>query len=93
MNRLLIAAGLTLAVTAVHAQEAPAPAAPATSQQEAEAQAATTGHSTTVYPGPHRYPAKERGKRAGDPPIIDHSADTLVVEPTVSSFTVAAPTP
>jgi hypothetical protein len=34
---------------------------------------------------------KERGKHAGDPPIIDHSMDTLVVEPTHSSITVTTP--
>jgi hypothetical protein len=106
MNRLLIAAGLALAVTAAHAQETPAPPAPPTSQQEgpapsapptspqeAEAAAATTGHSTTVYHGPHKYPMKEKGQRAGDPPIIDHSADTLVVEPTHSTITVSVASP
>jgi len=91
MNRLLIAAGLALAATAVHAQEGPYPKAPPTSQQEAQAAAATPGHSTTVYHGPHRYPMKEHGKSAGDPPVIDHSADTLVVEPTHSTVTITVP--
>ena len=94
MKTLLIAAGLVLATTAVHAQSGPAPSAPATSQQEAEAQATTKGHSTTVYHGPHRYPAKSKGK-AGDPPVIDHSMDTLIVEPPRSTITITviAPTP
>ena len=91
MKRLIIAAGLALAVTAVHGQEAPAPTAPPTapptSEQEAQAQAQTSGHTTQAYHGPHRYPAKTKG-RAGDPPIIDHSMDTLVVEPTHSTITI-----
>jgi hypothetical protein len=91
MKRLLISAGIALAAAAVHAQESPAPSAPATSQQEAEARASVTGHTDQVYHGPHRYPMKERGKHAGDPPIIDHSMDTLVVEPTHSSITVTTP--
>jgi hypothetical protein len=93
MNRLLIAAGLALAATAVQAQEGPAPSAPVTSQQEAQARASVSGHSDTVYHGPHRYPMKEKGKHPGDPPIIDHSADTLVVEPTHSTITVTVPSP
>lgn len=93
MKSLMIAAGIALATTAVHAQEGPAPPAPATSQQEAEARASVTGHSDTVYHGPHRYPMKQRGKHAGDPPIIDHSMDTLVVEPTHSTITILVPTP
>jgi hypothetical protein len=51
----------------------------------------STGHSTTVYHGPHRYPLHSRG-RAGDPPIIDHSDDTLPVEPTHSTITIMVPT-
>jgi len=93
VKRLVIAAGLALAVTAVHAQEGPAPSAPATSKQEAEARASVSGHTDMAYHGPHRYPMKEKGKHAGDPPIIDHSADTLVVEPTHSTITVTTPTP
>ena len=93
MKRMLIAAGIALAATAVHAQEGPAPSAPATSRQEAQARASVGGHSDQAYHGPHRYPMKERGKHAGDPPIIDHSMDTLVVEPTHSSITVITPTP
>lgn len=92
MNRLLIAAGLALAVTAVNAQDGPAPIAPPTSQEEAEAQARVSGHTTQVYHGPHRYPATTKG-RAGDPPIVDHSMDTLVVEPTRSTITITATTP
>jgi hypothetical protein len=92
MKRLLIAAGLVLAASAVHAQSGPAPAAPATSQQEAQARAAVSGHTPLVYHGPHRYPSKTRG-RAGDPPVIDHSMDTLVVEPTHSTITITVPSP
>jgi hypothetical protein len=51
----------------------------------------TSGMSTKVYHGPHRYPMREKGHRPGDPPIIDHSADTLIVEPTHSTVTVTAP--
>jgi hypothetical protein len=36
---------------------------------------------------------KEKGKHPGDPPIIDHSADTLVVEPTHSTITIITPSP
>jgi hypothetical protein len=93
MKRLLIAAGFALAASAVQAQQGPAPPAPATSQQEAEARASVRGHSDTVYHGPHRYPMKEKGKHPGDPPIIDHRADTLVVEPTHSTITIITPTP
>ena len=90
MKTLLIATGLALAATAAQAQEGPAPKAPPPSQQEAAAQASTTGHSTQVYHGPHRYPAKTKG-REGDPPVIDHSMDTLVVEPTSTTITIPAP--
>jgi hypothetical protein len=93
MKRLLMAAGLAFAVSAVHAQESPAPSALANSQHEAEAQVSVSGHADLVYHGPHRYPMKEKGRHAGDPPIIDHSADTLVVEPTHSSITLISPTP
>jgi hypothetical protein len=47
----------------------------------------TTGHSRYVYHGPHAYPLHSRGG-PGDPRIIDHSDDTLVVEPTHSSATI-----
>jgi hypothetical protein len=90
---LLVAVGIALAVTSVGAQEGPAPSAPATSQQEAEAQQRVKGHSDTVHHGPHRNPMKEKGKHPGDPPIIDHSMDTLIVEPTHSSITIMIPTP
>ena len=55
-------------------------------------QAAGSTHTTTSYHGAHRYPTRTRG-RAGDPPVIDHSADTLVVEPTHSTVTVPTTTP
>lgn len=54
-------------------------------------QAAGSVHTPNAYHGPHRYPAKTAG-RAGDPPVIDHSMDTLVVEPTVTSITIPATT-
>ena len=47
----------------------------------------TSGHSRTVYHGPHAYPMTSRGG-PGDPAIIDHSMDTLVVEPTRSTATI-----
>jgi uncharacterized membrane protein len=75
--------------------EAPAPApmeAPAPSPTPAPAPAmdapSTNGHSTTVYHGPHRYPMTERGHQPGDPPIIDHRSDSLIVEPTHSTITI-----
>jgi hypothetical protein len=105
MKRLVLAAGLALAATAIHAQETPVPAdppasaqdapatsLPPTSEQEAQAQAASTGHTTQAYHGPHRYPAKTRG-RAGDPPIVDHSMDKALVEPTHSTITISSTTP
>ena len=74
------------------------PATPATPATPADPsiptmpeQAAGSTHTTTSYHGPHRYPGKTRG-RAGDPPVIDHSADTLVVEPTHSTVTVGPTT-
>ena len=78
--------------------EAPmTPAMPATPATPADPsiptmpeQAAGSTHTTTTYHGAHRYPAQTRG-RAGDPKVIDHSADTLVVEPTHSTITVTAP--
>jgi len=74
------------------------PAAPATPATPADPsiptmpeQAAGSVHTTTQYHGPHRYPQTTRG-RAGDPPVIDHSMDTLVVEPTKTTITIPAPT-
>jgi hypothetical protein len=74
------------------------PAVPATPATPADPsiptmpeQAAGSVHTPTQYHGPHRYPAKTRG-RAGDPPVIDHSMDTLVVEPTKTTITIPAPT-
>jgi len=74
------------------------PAVPATPATPADPsiptmpeQAAGSVHTTTQYHGPHRYPQKTRG-RAGDPPVIDHSMDTLVVEPTKTTITIPAPT-
>lgn len=50
--------------------------------------------SATRYTGDreHRYPAVDHGHVAGDPPIIDHSADKMIVTPTSSTVT-ATPTP
>ena len=93
MNRLLIGLGLALAPAAVHAQERPALPAPVSGPQEAHARAFVSGYSEAVYHGPHRYAMQERGRHPGDPPIIDHSADTLVVEPTHSTITVTIPSP
>jgi hypothetical protein len=84
MKRLFFAAGIALAVGAAHAQQAPAASAPGTSHQEAEAGSG---------PVPHRHPMMERGKHPGDPPVIDHSMDTLIVEPTRSSITVISTGP
>ena len=94
MKILHVAAGLALALAAgaAHAQAGPAPSAPASSQQEAAARAAVSGHTTQAYHGPHRYPAKTKGGD-GDPPVVDHSMDTLVVEPTHSTITIMVPSP
>lgn len=97
MKRIAIFAGLAFAIASpAFAQQTPT--TPPTPQEEADAakarqdaQLRTTGHSTTVYHGPHQYPAVERGKRAGDPPVIDHRADTLIVEPTVTTVTIMPP--
>lgn len=46
-----------------------------------------SGHSTTVYHGPHNHKGQHRG-HAGDPAMIDHSADSLIVQPTSTKVTV-----
>jgi hypothetical protein len=53
----------------------------------ADAEAAHSVHNTHVYHGAHRYPAKTRGG-SGDPRIVDHSDDHLVVEPTSTTVTI-----
>ena len=101
MNRLILAASLVLAFGAssfAYAQnmpqtttDDPAPttaAAPTTGPMPpADAEAAHSMHSTHRYHGAHHYPARTRGG-AGDPRIVDHSADHLVVEPTHTTVTV-----
>jgi hypothetical protein len=93
MKRLLIAAHLALAFSSANAQEGPTPSAPVGSQQEARSRHLAKVDSDAVNHGTRRYQMKERGKHPGDPPVIDHSMDTLVVEPTRSSITVITPTP
>jgi len=87
-----MAAGLALAAGAVHAQEGPSLPAPDPMPPIA---ASTSLHGELAYQSPQRYAARHRGRRAGDPPVIDHSMDTLVVEPTQSSITILStePTP
>lgn len=86
MKRIALFAGLAFVLAAQSfAQDVPTPA-PASDTLSA------TGHSTTVYHGPHNYPMIERGHQPGDPPIIDHRADSLLVEPTHSTITIL-PTP
>jgi hypothetical protein len=102
MNRLSLAASLLLAFGASSyacAQDMPqtttddpAPmttkTAPTTGPMPpADAEAASSVHTTHVYHGAHRYPMKTRGGR-GDPRIVDHSADRLVVEPTHTTVTI-----
>lgn len=93
MKRIALATSLVLALSApAFAQTNQTTAEEEAARAEAERAAENTTkrpgfHSTTVYHGPHRYPMKTRG-RAGDPPIIDHSMDTLVVEPTSTRITI-----
>lgn len=97
MKPQILIASLALAFAApAFAQDVPQSPPPESEQAQpanppTDDTLAKTGHSTTVYHGPHRYPARERGRQAGDPPIIDHSADTLIVEPTHSTVTVMPP--
>jgi hypothetical protein len=77
MKLLLIAATLVLAASAAHAQS-PAPA-PATT---------ASSQQPELAPG-----VAKTGRRAGDPPVIDHSMDRLVVEPTHSTITLSVPSP
>ena len=55
-------------------------------------QGAGSVHTPSQYHGPHRYPSTTRG-REGDPAVIDHSMDTLVVDPPVTTITIPATTP
>lgn len=93
MKRIALTASLALALAApAFAQDTsqtmpPEESETSTSDAQTNNTQATTGHSTTVYHGPHHYPMKTRG-RAGDPPIIDHSKDALIVEPTHSTITI-----
>ena len=98
MKHIALYAGLALAIAAPAfaqdaAQEATQEApqnAPVSNMPTGDTPAAattSTHHSTTTYHGPHKYPMHTRG-RAGDPKIVDHSADTLVVEPTHTTVTV-----
>jgi hypothetical protein len=59
----------------------------ATDDTKSAGAVSSSGHSENVYHGPHRYPKTTKG-RAGDPPVIDHSADTLIVEPPISTITI-----
>jgi hypothetical protein len=95
MKGIALSASLALALVAPAfaqnaAQTDPEQNPPPTADQPAAKTQPAGFHSTTVYHGPHRYPRHTRG-RAGDPPIVDHSADTLVVEPTHSTITIAPP--
>ena len=96
MKRIVLAASLALALAApALAQDATQTMPPeknptTTHEAEMDDTHATSGHSTTVYHGPHRYPMRTRGGQ-GDPRIVDHSADTLIVEPTRSTITVMPP--
>jgi hypothetical protein len=90
VKRFLIAAGLVLAAGAVHAQERPSLPAPDPMPPVA---VDTALHGELAYQSPHRHAAGNRSRRAGDPPVIDHSMDTLVVEPTQSSITILSPEP
>lgn len=94
MKHIALYAGLAFAVAAPAFAQDARQNAPVTDMPTADAPAAsgmaTTGHSTTVYHGPHRYPLHTRG-RAGDPPIVDHSADTLAVTPTHTTITIPPP--
>lgn len=95
MKRIPLYAALAFAVvTPAFAQQEAPQNPPVATTPTADAPPASgmtnTGHSTTVYHGPHRYAMHTRG-RAGDPPIIDHSADTLVVTPTHTTITIPPP--
>jgi hypothetical protein len=92
MKCIALVSGLALVFSAsAFAQEAPQN--PPVAEAKVSSNPAPPGHyhSLTVYHGPHRYPMKTRG-RAGDPRIVDHSADTLIVEPTHSTITVMVDT-
>ena len=92
---LLTATALAFATPAFAQYANPAPQNPpvtttptAGSQAQADdTSLSTSGHSRYVYHGPHAYPMTSRGG-PGDPAIIDHSKDTLVVEPTRSTVTI-----
>lgn len=97
MKRIVLCTGLALALAApAFAQdvgETPTPETiPETPTDEMEnAGAVSTGESEAVYQGPQRSARKTRGRVKGDPPIIDHSADTLIVEPPRSTITIIPP--
>ena len=58
-----------------------------TSKAQGGTMQSATGQSATVRRG-----RLTRGVHEGDPPMIDHRADTLIVEPPVSTITIV-PTP
>ena len=96
MKTIALSTGLAIAFAAPafaqDAQEDPLVSEHATADSlQVEGTLSSTGHSTTVYHGPHDYPLYTHG-RAGDPAIIDHSCDTLIVEPTHSTITMTLTT-
>lgn len=98
MDRLALACSMALGfaapATAQYApQNPPITNQPTGSEEAAKHLPPGHKHSTTVYHGPHRYLLFEKGRRPGDPPIIDHRYDTLIVEPTHSTITIMATVP
>lgn len=58
-----------------------------TATDDTKSAGSVTSSGRAEYRGPGR---KHPGRVEGDPPIIDHSADTLVVEPPTSTITIPA---
>jgi len=77
------------------AQETPAPAAPV--EQQMAPAAAQPMAADAMPPAPmkhrhhrrhHRTGSSHRGHVPGNPPVIDHSGDHLIVAPTSTTITV-----
>ena len=87
MKVLLLAAGLTLAfATTAFAQDA-APASPA-SPADASAPASSGMPVATKHHAKKHHAMKHHGHVAGDPAVVDHSDDKMVVTPTESKVTL-----
>ena len=82
MKILLLAASFVLASPAAHAQSAQA----ARAAQAAADTAGIEAHAPDA-------PASKSSRRDDVRPLIDHSMDRLVVEPTHSTITLTVPSP